>query len=267
MRGAPQWHKVPMFRHTATLFWLCLAGAAYSQPETAKHSLRILAIGDPPPFVQQVRDGVRYEVPPPPEMIPPRNLVLPVPAKDNKIEKAEPLSTRLRLSQISTPMVMPMPESKQVTLKTDTGSPWLDIPLQQSPATLAIVWRGGKDWKTPKVITLPDDAHANASGNVNFSNVSPFPIGVTFRGENIRLNPGMSYSRNVSGSSSTPLEISYFTANGTPKKFHSASIEGMNGISSRLVIYQSDAKNPRNPIKVLQLEERVQQPALTVTAR
>src|SRR5688500_2308483 len=144
MRGAPQWHKVPMFRHTATLFWLCLAGAAYSQPESPKHSLRILAIGDPPPFVQQVRDGVRYEVPPPPETIPPRNLVLSVPVKDNKIEKAEPLSARLRLSQITTPMVMSMPESKQVSLKTDTGSPWLDVPLQQGPSTLAIVWRGGK---------------------------------------------------------------------------------------------------------------------------
>jgi len=256
-----------MFRPTATLFWLCLAGAAYSQPEAPKHSLRLLTIGDPPPFIQQVRDGVRYEVPPPPEMIPPRNIVLPAPTKDNKIEKPEPHSARLRLSQISTPMVMTLPESKEVTLKTDNGNPWLNIPLQPTTGTLAIIWRGGKDWNTPKVITVPDDANANASGNINFSNVSPFPIGVTFRGENIRLNPGMSYSRNVSGGSTTPLEISYFTANGTAMKFHSTSIEGTQGISSRIVVYQSDAKNPRNPIKVLQLDERVQQPALTMTAR
>ena len=257
-----------MFRHTATFSWLCLAGAAYAQTETPKHSLRILAIGDPPPFVQQVRDGVRYEVPPPPEMVPPRNIVIPAPTKDNKIEKQEPQNTRLRLSQVSTPMVMTMPESKEVTLKTDSGSAWLNIPLQPTTGTLAITWRGGKNWNEPKVISVPDDANSNASGNINFSNVSPFPIGVTFKGENIRLNPGMSYSRNVSGGSSTPLEISYFTASGAAKKFHSASIEGMQGFSSRIVIYQSDAKNPRNPIKVLKLEERVQQPAaLTMTAR
>ena len=260
------WHKVHMFRLTAFLSSACLISAAYSQ-EAPKHSLRILAVGDPPPFVQQVREGIRYEVAPPPEMIPPRNLVLPAPTKDNKIEKPEPLSTRLRLSQISPPMVMTMPESKEVTLRTDTGSAWLNIPLQQAPGTLAIVWRGEKDWTTARVITVPDDANANAPGNINFSNVTPFPIGVSFRGENIRLNPGMSYTRNIGQSGANPLEISYFTSTGASKKFHSASIEGMQGVSSRIVIYHADGKNPRNPIKVLQLEERAPQQPLTVTAR
>jgi len=80
-------------------------------------------------------------------------------------------------------------------------------------------------------------------------------VGLTYGKEKIRINPGVTYSRQISQGATVPAEISYFTAGGGVALCHTASLEGTRGIYRRIVIYKADGKDPRCPIKVIQLDE------------
>ncbi len=101
------------------------------------HRLRVLVVGDPPPFVQEVRDGARREIPPPAGSIPPR--VVTVPQAD-EVDRA-PL--RIRLGQSSPPVMLPFPRDGRIEVKSEAGAKWLDLPLHPGGASLALVRRGG----------------------------------------------------------------------------------------------------------------------------
>lgn len=258
-----------MIRHAVIASWACLSGLSFAQQsEVPQHHLSILTVGDPPPFVQEVRNGVRYEVAPPIGSIPPAlvKIALPTakaegdPAKAKEEEKVKTPPLRVRLGQQTLSVAFPAPKTPAVEIETEDGAKWLDLPLHPSGTSLAIV-RRGKDWTTGQPVVVADDAAARAAGNVHFANLAAFPIGVTFGKEKIRLNPGMILTRRTDSGSSVPLEISYFTADGQVQLCHSASLEPMAGVFRRVVIYSADSKTPRNPIKVIQMEIPSNEPA------
>ena len=70
---------VPILRLSLLLLAVLLAPPLSAQnPEEKtrqpRRQARFLAIGDSPPFAQEIRDGVRYELEPPPDSIPPRQV-------------------------------------------------------------------------------------------------------------------------------------------------------------------------------------------------
>lgn len=223
--------------------------------EAPQHRLRILAVGDQPPFKQEVREGIRYEIAPPADLVPPRTLLIPFPLKQGEEKHKEDLQMRLRLGQASAPLVMPLPEDRRVSLNSDYSGKWLDIPLSATNASLAIVWRKGPKWTAANSVIVPDDAAARAEGNLHFSNVSIYPVGLEIGKEKIRLNPGMSYTRRLPSDRMTPLQVSYLLADGGVRLCHSAALEPCRGTYRRMVIYSADGNRPRNPVKVLHLEE------------
>lgn len=231
-----------------------MCGFAFSQ-DAPQHRLRVLAVGDQPPFKQEVREGVRYEIAPPAEMVPPRTLLIPFPVKQGEEKQKEDMQLRLRLGQVSAPLLMPVPDNRRVPLNSDHSGKWLDIPLSSGEASLAIVWRKGPKWTAANSIIIPDDSAARAEGNLHFSNVSVYPVGLEIGKEKIRLNPGMSYTRKLPSDRMTPLQVSYLLADGSNRLCHSAALEPCRGSYRRLVIYSADGNRPRNPVKVLQLEE------------
>jgi len=253
-----------MLRNSFIAFCSCLSGFAFSQ-DAPQHRLRVLAVGDQPPFKQEVREGVRYEIAPPADMVPPRTLLIPFPLKQGEEKQKQDMQLRLRLGQPSTPLVMPAPETRRVALNSDHSGKWLDIPLSTGDASLAIVWRKGPKWTAANTIILPDGAASRAEGNLHFSNVSAYPVGLEIEKEKIRLNPGMSYTRKLPSDRMTPLQVSYLLADGTNRLCHSAALEPCRGSYRRLVIYSADGNRPRNPVKVLQLEEPSNAPEPTPT--
>jgi hypothetical protein len=64
-----------------------LAGLAAAQ-EAPTASLRLLALGELPPFRQEIRDGVRRELDPPAGSVPPRMLEAGLPAAAEQDAKA-----------------------------------------------------------------------------------------------------------------------------------------------------------------------------------
>ena len=126
-----------MLRNSFIAFWSCLGGIAFSQ-DAPQHRLRILAVGDQPPFKQEVREGVRYEIAPPADTVPPRTLLIPYPVKQGEEKQKQDLQLRLRLGAPSAPLVMPAPENRRVALNSDYSGKWLDLPLSTASASLAI---------------------------------------------------------------------------------------------------------------------------------
>lgn len=245
-----------MFRHSLIVLCSGLCGLALAE-EIPQHRLRVLAVGDPPPFVQEIRNGARYEVAPPVGTIPPRTVTIPLATKSGESPVVTPPTLRLRLGQPSPSVSLPMPESGKVELQSEKGAKWLNVPLQPCGASLALVWRGSRDWKDARTIVIPDDDASHAEGNVHFANLTAASMAIVFGTEKIRLDPGKTFSRKVNGAA-VPLEILYPTATGELKLCHSASLEPSHGTFRRIVIYAADGEKPRRPVKVLQLEEASQ---------
>lgn len=232
--------------------FLLLAGAAFSQEEASKHTLRILPLGDPPPFRQEVRGGVRYEIPAPEGTVPPREIVLSMKQPEGEEKKEWPL--RLRLGTITPELAVPMPQDGTITVKTAAGAPWLNIPLSKSTATLALVWRGGKSWnEAARVIAIPDDAK---EGDFRFVNVTAKPMAVTWGELKLKLNPATTMvQRMPEGAKALPLTIQYPAPEGGLKPCFSTQIERMPGTRQQFVIYAADGEKPKLPVKVLPLSE------------
>ncbi|GAA5129162.1 hypothetical protein GCM10023212_36830 [Luteolibacter yonseiensis] len=223
--------------------------------EVPQHRLRLLAVGNPPPFKQEIRDGVRYELPAPEGTIPPRAVKLPALSEDGTPGEGEGASIKVRLGQTTAPATFTAPKDGKLSLRSDKGLKWLDLPLQACGASLALVWRGGKDWSEPRAIVVPDDAVARAEGSVHFTNLTAAPMAVVIGTEKIRLEPGKTFDRKLApGAAALPLDISYPVSGGL-KSCHSSSLEFNRGNFHRIIIYAADVKDARMPVKVLQLEE------------
>jgi hypothetical protein len=234
---------------------LCACCSAFAAEEAVAHRLRVLPVGDPPPFVQEVREDGRYEVAPPEGSVPPREVTIPLPVAGG-VEGETIASLKLRLGQASAPLFMPLPENGRVPLVSAVGSKWLDVPLHSSGASLALVWRGGKSWKDARTLVVPDDIEARKEGNVHVVNLTNSPMAVVLGTEKIRLDPGKSLTRRSTGEQPAPaLEIRYPTTSGDLRLCHSTTLERVPGAFRRMIIYAADAARPRSPFKVLQIDE------------
>ncbi len=219
-----------------------------------KHTLRILPLGDPPPFRQEVREGIRYEIPAPEGTVPPREIVLS--SKVPEGEKAEEWPLRLRLGTATPELVVPMPQDGTITAKTAAGAPWLNIPLSKSTATLALVWRTGKSWnEAARVMAIPDDTK---EGDFQFVNLTAKPMAVTWGDQKLKLNPATVMVRRMpDGTKALPLTIQYPAAEGGLRPCFSTRIEKIPGTRQQFVIYAADGERPKLPVKVLPLSEQL----------
>jgi hypothetical protein len=232
---------------------LVLSSSLFSQEQAVKHSLRILPLGDPPPFQQEIRDGIRHEIPPEEGTIPPRDLkISPKPP-----EGQEPVSfpMKLRLGYMSAPMTFPLPPDRKIDADLQDGGSWLDIPLAAGDATLALVFRGGKDWYQPRVLSVPDDAKG---GDVVFLNVTGKPMGIVWGQEKLKLEPGKRLVRRIDGGAkAVAVSILYPTAAGALKACLSTQVENEAKTCQQFVIYAADGVNTKEPVKVLPLSEQI----------
>src|SRR6478609_1880290 len=151
-----------------------------AQTETARQ-VRFLALGELPPFHQEIRDGVRYELEPPAGSIPPRELMLGFGTESSE-------SLPLRLGEISAPMKAPAGAGPLLLSRSrdaKDAEPWLRVNRPESGDFLVLLWRDSKKgtWDSTRSLVVPDDAVSAPAGSVRFANVSP-AAGV------VLLNPG-----------------------------------------------------------------------------
>lgn len=214
----------------------------------APRQVRFLAVGEAPPFEQEVRDNIRYEVEPPVGSIPPREVVLGFGDKQTE-------STRLLLGQLSLPMKAPSGTGPLVLgLRSDAedAEPWLRLTRPAEGDFLVLLWRDAKQgsWQKARSLVVPDDAVSAPAGSVRYINVSPFPVGIRLGAENLVLEAGKMFKRMVPVGVEQPFEILLQHTSGALKRLHTGVVLQNPGERSLVLIYFADGVGHRLPLKV-----------------
>ncbi len=220
--------------------------------------LRILPLGETPPFVFKQEGGARVEADAPAGSIPPRQIVQ---VTKNGEERGNPLP--LRLGQISAPTPATGGTVSLHAVGSSGPEPkaWhaLRMPGNATHA-LALLWRDPdeKKWTKAHSLSLADDLKAFPPGMVRFVNVSTGPATIEFSGETIELEPGNVALRGTARAAieGESLQVKVSDAKGKAVRVHAASLSHTAEERTNVIIYKADGKRPRRPAKVFARPER-----------
>lgn len=242
------------------VLWLVLFAPVWGQESTGgtKGWLRILPVGDAPPFRQEIRDGVRQEMDSPEGSQPPRELVVPVRKGGEDGEK----KLRLHLGRVSEAFLVgagPLILSEGQEADDPVG--WAKIKMPERSAALAIMFRDprGTSWDSVRSIVLPDDSTSFPAGRVRFVNASPFPVSVLFQGKSTVMKPGqVMLKQSATGGvmEDEQLLVAVRAAKGLTKRIFDASVSQDSGERTNVIIHWADGVKPRRPARVLLQRER-----------
>ncbi|MEO7098504.1 MAG: hypothetical protein ABI162_04020 [Luteolibacter sp.] len=217
-------------------------------PKAPERHVRFLAVGEMPPFRQEIHDGVRYELEPPEGSIPPREVML-----GFGEEKAE--TTTLRLGQISGPLKVPEgagPLTLRRAIDQKDSAPWLQLTRPEDDDFLVLLWRASAKgtWNEAKFFVLPDGPITAPAGSVRVVNLAPVEVKIVFGNENLILGAGKSFQRLMHANAELPFQILMTDVSGTLRTLHSGDILQNQGERSLVLVYRADGESPRRPVKV-----------------
>jgi len=224
-------------------------GAAFAQEPAASRSMRLLAVGEPPPFRQVVENGVRRELPPPAGSIPPRELGVGLAGEG---EEREAGKLRLTLGRVSDPLAVPV--GKVPVVLRDGADEWLRIVPPEAGDFLVLVWRepGAESWDEARARQIADLPEA---GQALLLNVSPWPVAIRFGDEPIGLKPGQGVTRDLKPGRATAFDAGLETG-GELKWMSPRGLEQNAGERTLVVLCRADGVKPRRPLKVTVLREK-----------
>lgn len=224
-----------------------LAGLASAQ-EPAAASLRLLALGELPPFRQEIRDGVRRELDPPEGSLPPRILEAGLPSEAEKDAKAP--AFRLQLSTASLPAKV-YPVDGKVTLRDPEKGDWVKVPCPPGARVMAVLWRPGDSWDKPEVLALPDLKADHNPRTFRFVNVAPRTVGIVFGDKRYQLQAGKDLSLTLpEGARGASVSVLISGPGGQLSPCFSGMAEPRPGSATQFFIHRADGESPRRPVKV-----------------
>lgn len=240
--------------------------SAVAQDEKRNKALRILAVGQDPPFRQKVENGRRIQLPPIPGSVPPYQLQL---SNDEGAQVGTAVNIRLN---VISPVVGVASGKVPLHSVENTGisaRPWHTLQFPSGSAALAILWRGknGK-WDTANSMILPDHTGTRGfpAGRVRIVNVSKYSIGLQLGAEKGLLKPGTAILR--AGSSGVfkkvPLELKIKGASGRYERVFAQEINQGSTERTHIILYTNDAEvvGKDKPVKAVVLRERAVTPAV-----
>ncbi len=227
-------------------------------------ALRILAVGQEPPWREVIQGGRRVQVAPPLGALPPGRLQL---SNAQGIELGEALA--VKLNQISSVMSV-NPGNHPLHAVGNVGlepKPWYNLKFPNMAAGLAILWRDpakGKWTDGCKGMVLRDDLTGFPAGRIRIVNVSRYSLGLKFGTEKGLLKPGQILLRaGKSGSfSKVPLELSVKDKSGRWVRVISQEINQGPEHRTYVVLYTNDGEAPTRPVGAVVLRETARSPVV-----
>lgn len=226
-----------------------------ASPQTQRF-VRFLAVGDFPPFRQEVRDGVRYEMPPPPGSLPPAEIAISSEAASPDTHSSKAATARLQLGKSTGNLPVPAGAGSLLIRAADTAAgaePWLRVPQPESGNFLVVIWRAtkAKNWDKPRFIVVAD---THPAGKLTLLNVSPVNTAVACGTEKLLIEPGKPHDCDMPGNRSIEFHIGSPTGGNEFKKMISMSLEQRPKEHTFAVICLSDGEEPRQPLKLTLLK-------------
>jgi hypothetical protein len=222
-------------------------------------SLRLLPLGEAPPFRQEVRDGVRYELEPAPGSIPPRQIRL----GDGDVGTL----IRLNLGRASESVKIPVGTVPAIlrdaaAASVPTAPPWISLRPPETGDVLAVLWREpGTSWSKPRSIIFPDSAAAFPSGNIRIVNLLPTEAALVFGADRTLLPPGKTLLKAIGLGIDHPIQIAFKTNTGQFQRFYSGSVLLNANERAQIFVHRADGEKPRQPAKVVIFSEATPSPS------
>ncbi|MDA7908017.1 hypothetical protein N9062_03285 [Akkermansiaceae bacterium] len=151
----------------AILGFCSLALLAKAQENPPKH-IRFLTLGERAPWREELVDGIRKGLKPPPGSEPPEVTSL------VSGDQALPFKMVLRAF---TPVLTMAGSTENLEIRTGEGAgaaPWLTRPKPAAPLSLGVLYRDSTSmsWNNPQILLLKDDEASFRPGQMRFVNVS-----------------------------------------------------------------------------------------------
>jgi hypothetical protein len=225
--------------------------------------LRLLPLGEAPPFKFDFVDGARVEREPPAGSIPPRQVQI---ADAEGKEVGQPI--RLVLDQLSASI--PVPAGRIPLHESGRGgfdaTTWHAVTMpEKSSHALALLWRDPveKNWSKARSVILADDVASFPAGMVRLVNVSPWPVSIEFEGAKFKLEAGKLAMQGKARAvyRQVPMGIEMQDSRGRAVPVFNQGINQAAGERTNVLIYRADGNQPRRPAKVKILRERAVLPA------
>jgi hypothetical protein len=240
----------------ATAFIALTIHSVVAEPDSEKaRHVRILALGDSPPFRQEIRNGVRYELEPPPESIPPREVIF---GSGKDLSDA----VELRLGRISVPVEVPAGEGfldLRVKGEAPDAAPWVSVKRPESGDFLVFLWRNPSkpNWRGVDSLNVPDGPLGAPVDTVRIVNLFPLPIRIVWGPESLVLPGGKTMLRPIKPGAEVPFQILVADAGGAMQSYYSGAVTQNHQERGLVVIYRADGESPRRPLKVVMMREPV----------
>ena len=232
------------------------AAAEAPEKNQGKRQLRFLPVGDMPPFRQEIRNGVRYELEPDAGSIPPGLLQLPL-GKEKAVE------TTLNLGNFSPSLPWPTgPLRLELMQKTgEAVKKWHEVTLPEQGDIAVLLWRDPKvnSWESARSLVLGDGLEAFPAGSVRLVNLIPSMVKMVFADKAVELKPGVCQVELLS-KEITPVQISAQDAKGDWHVVFQSALTQNPGERGNVIVYRADGESPRSPVKVLCLREQAPVP-------
>ncbi len=244
--------------------------SAQDDDEKRNRALRILAVGQEPPWREVIQGGRRMQIPPPVGSLPPGRLQL---SNAEGIELGQAVG--IKLNQFSN--ILPVSPGTHPLHAVGEGGfdpkSWYSLKFPSVPAGLAVLWRDPKEGKWTngcKGVVLRDDLAGFPAGRVRIVNVSKYPLGLKFGSEKGLLKPGQVLMRagNSGSFSKTPLELSVKDSKtGRWVRALSQEINQKATERTHIVLYTTDGEAPARPVSAVVLREVARTPAVKKSSR
>jgi len=235
---------------------LLCCGVVCAQEKPTERQIRFLAIGDMPPFRQEIRDGVRYELEAEPGTLPPRLIEIPL-GEEKKLE------TTLSLGAFSPSVKLPS-AAGSLTLRKKQGeavTEWHKLSIPENGDWLVVLWRDPQKntWDAARSAVIADDLVAFPAGSVRLINALPTTARFVFTDQSMDLKTGGMKVLPLA-QVTTPVQISVLDAEQNWRIVYQSAISQNLGERGNVILYRADGVSPRNPVKVLNLRERAPAP-------
>ncbi|WP_193210445.1 hypothetical protein [Luteolibacter marinus] len=234
-------------------------GETTEKPKLPPRQVRFLPVGDLATYRFEERDGVQYELEPPPGSVPPREVMV------GFGDEAEASAVRLLLGRITEPLKAPGGGGPMLVRRREDGAeaePWMRVNRPEEGDFLVLLWRANPkgSWAEARSLVLPDGPTAAPAGEVRVVNLSPVPVGMVFNGEQIKLPAGKITRHRVPIGKDAPIWLGAEDVKGKLKRFHSGAVFQNRGERTLVVIYRADGDQKRLPLKAVIRREPMPQP-------
>ena len=242
-------------------FILCVAvgnAVAKDKPKHTERHVRFLAVGEAPPFRQEIRDGVRYELDPPEGSVPPTEV-------NCGFEGGDTEKVRIRLCQISEALKVPAGKGPLILRQVGENGksvPWLQLPCPDSGDFLVLLWRASpqKTWSEAKFLVLTNGLTAAPACSVRVINLAPVDVGIVMGEEKLWLSAGRMIQRQLTEKSEQVFEVMIDDGTGNMQRVYAGMTSQNPGERGFVIVYRADGEAPRRPVKVSVLREPMPAP-------